>query len=392
MSQRPVIRMSRVWFKKQQLHILLILVIYQCRGEVYAIDELSSTTTMEGTSLPSFGARRYDASKNVALSPVSAAPTAATTQNTSSRRPVAIVTGGTRGIGSGIATSLARNGFDLLLTYNTNEEAATKLAQLLLSDVSPNQPMNGPECSCGCRVVCVGGDMTLPETRDRLFETLDREYLSSGSLLQVLVHNAGQYVGMTSSNSDGLESSNLNFGDGSLLQRDGSENGVERVNFDTIRYYQRLYGEAWIDLCERSLQRMNDPNHGGTIIGISSPGVNPSLYRPDRTYSAPGSGKTVMEYSMRIYAKVVANRNINVNVVVPGLVQSSAWDMQEAFRENDEAGTTQTMLEGLAMKLVPLGRILQPSDIGEVVAFLCSPSGRFITGTTLPVDGGMHIN
>jgi NAD(P)-dependent dehydrogenase (short-subunit alcohol dehydrogenase family) len=194
---------------------------------------------------------------------------------------------------------------------------------------------------------------------------------------------------VTSDNAEGLVADNLKFGDGSLLrQNDDTNDGSEYTDLTTIRYYQRLYGDAWIDLCERSLQRMND---GGSIIGISSPGVNPCLYRPDRTYSGPGSGKAIMEYSMRIYAKVVAPRSINVNVVVPGLVQTPEWQRNTKYRK-DASESAQEMMERLVDTLVPMKRLMDPIDMGNVVAFLCSPPGRYITGMTLPVDGGMHIN
>ena len=90
------------------------------------------------------------------------------------------------------------------------------------------------------------------------------------------------------------------------------------------QYYQRMYGEAFIDLCERSLARMDDNSNdnnsssdgggGGTIIGISSPGVSAHYYMNRLVlYSMPGSGKSLVEYSMRIHAGRVASRGINVN-------------------------------------------------------------------------------
>ena len=61
-----------------------------------------------------------------------------------------------------------------------------------------------------------------------------------------MVHNAGQYVGITSDNADGLTAGMLGFGDGSMLSADGGS-----TNLATMRYYQRLYGDAYIDLMER---------------------------------------------------------------------------------------------------------------------------------------------
>ncbi|KAL3923410.1 MAG: hypothetical protein SGILL_001677, partial [Bacillariaceae sp.] len=283
-------------------------------------------------------------------------------QTQQQRRPVAIITGGSRGIGSGIATVLASKGYDLLLTYNTDNQAAEAF-KFSLQQRYPS-----------CCVECVGGDLTITETRDAVFACLDA-YFGDGHL-QVLVHNAGQYLGLTSENSDGISSDAVIFGDGSLLKKD--KDSQLHTDLSSIHYYQRLYGDAWIDLCERSIQRMAmggcDNDHavpGGTIIGISSPSVNPSLYKPDRTYSGPGSGKTIMEYSMRIYAKVVAEHNINVNVIVPGIVPTEAWERASQYRQSDES--MEDVMERLVDRLVPLKRPVQPTDIGEVIAFLCSP-------------------
>eukprot|EP00567_Pseudictyota_dubia_P011469 CAMPEP_0197443376 /NCGR_PEP_ID=MMETSP1175-20131217/9122_1 /TAXON_ID=1003142 /ORGANISM="Triceratium dubium, Strain CCMP147" /LENGTH=255 /DNA_ID=CAMNT_0042973993 /DNA_START=89 /DNA_END=853 /DNA_ORIENTATION=+ len=229
-------------------------------------------------------------------------------------KPIALVTGGTRGIGSGIARVLAEDGYDLLLTYNTDKDAADEFAASLAHDI-------GGEL----RVKCVGGDISLGSTRDEIFEALDSMTEASDDgcdgRLAVLVHNAGQIVGLTSENSEGIQAKALSFGDGSLVDKEG------RTDFDAMHYYRRLYGEAFVDLCERSLLRMGSSQDGGggSIVGISSPGVNSHYYGPDWTYSMAGSGKCLMEYSMRIYAVKVAARGINVNVIVPGITKTEAW-------------------------------------------------------------------
>lgn len=279
-----------------------------------------------------------------------------------SSKPVAIVTGGTRGIGQGIASALADAGFDLLLTYNTNREAAAEFAASLVQ----------------YRVECVGGDISLAETRDAIFECLDAKFAEQN--LQVMVHNAGQYVGVTSDNSDGLSKTKpLAFGDGSLLDEHGA------TNFDAMHYYQRMYGEAFVDMCERSLLRMKDG--GGSIVGLSSPGVTAHLYRPSPLYSLPGTGKCLMEYSMRIYAVQAAERNINVNVVVPGVTKTDAWTKLS----EKEGMELDDVLAAAVERSMPMKKYLVPRDIGNVVAFLCSDAGRPITGTIVPVDGGLHL-
>lgn len=285
--------------------------------------------------------------------------------------------GGTRGIGSGIAQVLAEDGYDLLLTYNSDTMAADEFAKYLAENVGKD-----------LKVKCVGGDISLSSTRDEIFKVLD--LMTEGNdddecdgRLAVLVHNAGQYVGITSDNAENIEAKVLSFGDGSLLDEDG------RTNFDTMRYYQKMYGEAFVDLCERALVRMGGTQDGGggSIVGISSPGVTPFYYGPNWSYSMPGSGKTVIEYSMRIYAAKVAERGINVNVIVPGVTKSEAWDKVAASRGME----ADKMAESLVERRVPMKKMIYPRDIGNMIKFLCSESGKFVTGTVIPVDGGLHM-
>jgi len=303
------------------------------------------------------------------------------------KKPIAIVTGGTRGIGSGIAEVLAEAGYDLLLTYNTDQEAAQSFAKTLSKKIEDG---DGEQ---KIKVECVGGDISLFSTRDKIFECLDcmigkgddAAASSSSGPLAVLVHNAGQYVGITSDNADNLSKGSLVFGDGSLVGDDG------RTNFDIMHYYQRMYGEAFVDLCERFLIRMkNQSAEGGrgSIVGISSPGVTAHYYGPNVGYSMPGSGKCVMEYTMRIYAAQAAKHGINVNVLVPGVTNTPAWNRIGKDRGMSDGDQ---IMKGILHRRAAIKELIQPRDIGEVVKFLSSPSGKFVTGTVVPVDGGLHM-
>jgi NAD(P)-dependent dehydrogenase (short-subunit alcohol dehydrogenase family) len=282
-----------------------------------------------------------------------------------SERPVAIITGGTRGIGSGIASALADDGFDLLLTYNSNLEAARNFVATL-------QALH-PTIQCAL----VGGDLSKSETRDAIFECYDKEF--TGRTLGAVVHNAGQYLGITSTNADGLGPQNMAFGDNSILGEDG------KPWLEPMKFYQALYGDAYIDLCERGIARMGSP--GGSLIGISSPSCNLS-YRPGPAYSLPGSGKCVMEYANRIIAVTAAGKNINSNVIVPGVTLSDAWSKcADHFGSKSAKDLTDSVVENR----VPMKRPIEVRGIGDVASFLCSPKGRYITGVSLPVDGGLHL-
>lgn len=289
--------------------------------------------------------------------------TLAPTMLAKARPRAAIVTGGTRGVGRGICEALAANGFDLLMTYNTDATLAEKAAAELRSEY-------------GCSAEHIGGDISLESTRDAIFAHYDKTFAGSHALGAV-VHNAGQYVGVTASNADGLAASNYGFGDGSMLDEHG------RVQLDVMKYYQRLYGDAYVDLCERGVARMEE---GGSLVGVSSPGAT-RQYNPNLGYDMPGSGKCVMEYAMRLFAVRCAGKDINCNVVVPGFTDSDAW----GYLAKGRGMAKEEMLSGIAARLSPSGRPMQPRQLGDAVAFLCSPEGRLITGVSLPVDGGVHL-
>ena len=187
-------------------------------------------------------------------------------------------------------------------------------------------------------------------------------------------------MGITSANADGLKPAMLGFGDGSMLSE---EDGT--MDLSTMRYYQRLYGEAYVDLCERGLARMSAEAGGGSLIGISSPGCTVQ-YNANLGYDMPGSGKCVMEYTMRLFALRCASKNVNCNVVVPGVTETDAWGKLAATR-----GTTkEELVAGISSRLSPMGS-MSPRALGDAVAFLCAPEGRLITGVSLPVDGGVHL-
>uniref|UniRef100_A0A7S0J461 3-oxoacyl-[acyl-carrier-protein] reductase n=1 Tax=Calcidiscus leptoporus TaxID=127549 RepID=A0A7S0J461_9EUKA len=280
------------------------------------------------------------------------------------RPRAAIVTGGTRGVGRGISEALAADGFDLLVTYNTNADAAEKAATELRS-------------AFGCAVETVGGDISLEATRDDIFARYDQTFKASHALGAV-AHNAGQYVGVTSANCEDLAASSYGFGDGSMLDADG------RMQLDVMKYYQRMYGDAFVDLCERGAARMGE--EGGSLIGISSPGCT-LQYNPNLGYDMPGSGKCIMEYAMRLFAVRCASKGINCNVVIPGFTDSDGW----AYLAKGRGMTKEELLSGIASRLSPSGQPMSCRQLGDAVAFLCSPKGRLITGVSLPVDGGVHL-
>ena len=94
-----------------------------------------------------------------------------------------------------------------------------------------------------------------------------------------------------------------------------------------------------------------------------------------------------MEYAMRLFAARAGHRGVNVNVVIPGITASDAWSRLSAARGLEGTVLTSQMTS----RLCPMNITMSTRDVGEVVAFLSSNKGRYITGVSLPADGGVHL-
>lgn len=261
---------------------------------------------------------------------------------TSDSTTLAIITGGSRGIGLGIAKSLVQK-HDLLILSRT-EPVADSVEEL--KSVRPEAKI---EYVVG--LDCVDTQKAL----DATFERIDMVF--ADHKLTVFVHNAGLYLpGQQEFHKLGIDSS------------EGAEAAL---------YYQNLYGMFFAQAIERCSKRMDKT---GRIVGISSPGCN--VNSPPRPgYLLPGSGKVLMEYYMRQYARTLAPKGITVNVVVPGHVLTSAWG--PAFKNGKEG-----LLEWIKQRS-PMGRPIEVEEVANTVAFLSSLESSAITGQAILCDGGL---
>jgi enoyl-[acyl-carrier protein] reductase III len=118
---------------------------------------------------------------------------------------------------------------------------------------------------------------------------------------------------------------------------------------------------------------------GGSIVSISSPGSGRVL--PD--YVVVGASKAALEALTRYLAVELSPRNIIVNAVSPGIVETDALKHFDLLRQ---AGLIQK-----AVSATPAGRLVTPQEVAEVVGFLCTPAACMIRGQVIVVDGGYTL-
>lgn len=240
---------------------------------------------------------------------------------------VAIVTGGSRGIGAAIVRRFAQQGAAIVFNYARREAEAHALADALGAG--------------GARVVAQQADIADPASARALFDRAE----SAFGPVSILVNNAGI-----------LPSSYPTLGTAS----DALIDEVFDVNVKGVLYALR-----------EAAGRMRE---GGRIINFSSSAI--ALQRSG--YGLYCASKAAVEALGAIFAKELRGRSITVNTVAPGPVDT------ELFR----AGKSEETIAQLA-KASPLERLGRPEDIADVVAFLAGPQGTWINGQVLRANGGM---
>lgn len=241
---------------------------------------------------------------------------------------VALVTGASRGIGSEIAKTLAREGAFVILNYNGSLERAKEVEAQILA--------------AGHKAVTFGCDVSDYQACEEMI----KEVIGKYGRLDILVNNAGI-------TKDGLI----------MKMREEDFDDVLQINlkgtFHTIRHASRYF------LKQRE----------GRIINISS--VSGVLGNAGQAnYSASKAGIIGLTKSV---AKELASRGITCNAVAPGYI---ATEMTDAIPQ---------AAKDAILSQIPLQRVGTTKDVAEMVAFLASEKAAYITGQVISVDGGMNI-
>lgn len=140
----------------------------------------------------------------------------------------------------------------------------------------------------------------------------------------------------------------------------------------TYRTFQTIV-TSFIDLVRMISPHMPD---GGRIVAVS--GTDSRLAVAD--HGLIGAGKSALESLVRNLAVELGSRKITVNSVIPGSVRTESMELALATGVDDIAERV--------LASIPLGRYAAPEEIADVIAFLCSPATRYVTGSAITVDGG----
>ena len=238
----------------------------------------------------------------------------------------AVVTGGARGIGRGIAMELGRQGARLIITYRREELMANAVA--------------GDLRALGCEASTVGVDVRNAEDVERLFQ----EARQAHGGVDILVNNAGV-------NDDGL------------VMRMSTESWQKVIDTNLTGTF----------LATRLALRHMTRARWGRVINITSV-VGVMGNAGQANYAAAKAG--IIGFT-RSVAREVASRNVTVNAVAPGFVET---DMTADLTDDQK---------NAILNMIPLGRNATPEDIAPLVAFLASDAAGYITGQTMHVDGGL---
>lgn len=253
----------------------------------------------------------------------------------SAQTKVALVTGGSRGLGRDMAISIAKKGIDVIITYNTNEQ----LAQDAIKEIE----------KLGQKAAALKLNMSD-------FNSLNNFVEETKALLK-----------------SKWDTANLDF----LINNAGMGATVPFLNVTEEHFtdFLNVHFKGVYFLTQKLVPHINE---GGRIINISTGTTRFS----NPGYSVYASMKGAIEVFTKYLAKELGAKGIGANVVAPGPVETDF--NSAAIRSNPQM---KERLSGLS----PLNRVGTADDIGSVVAFLCTDDAKWINGQRIEVSGGINV-
>ena len=237
---------------------------------------------------------------------------------------LAVVTGGTRGIGEAISVALKEAGYDVVANYASRDDAANAFAERTGVKVKKFDVSDFAACEAALKEIAE----------------------EAGKPIDILINNAG-------------------------ITRDAAMHKMGEENWDAVISTNL---KSCFNMSHAVIDSMRG-NQFGRIINISS--VNGQLGQFGQTnYSAAKAG--VLGFTKAL-ARETAAKGITVNAIAPGYI---ATEMVQAVPEN----VLEKIISG-----IPVGRLGQPEEIARAVLFLAADNSGFITGETLSINGGQHM-
>jgi NAD(P)-dependent dehydrogenase (short-subunit alcohol dehydrogenase family) len=250
---------------------------------------------------------------------------------------VAVITGGSAGIGLAIAEGLAREHAHIVMCAR-NAEAVAAQAQHLAD-------------TYGVRALGLGVDVTRPDHIERLVAEVERSFGGA----DILVNNAGA----------------------------GTEETIMEAPDEKWQYYWDLHVMAAVRLARGLAIGMRRRGAGVILNNASICARQPLDHEP--IYN-------VTKAALAMFSKCLANElirdNIRVNCVNPGLILTDAWEQYARRATASQALSWQEYLDGVAREKAPIGRFASTAELADFFVFLCSPRASYCVGSTYYVDGG----
>lgn len=248
---------------------------------------------------------------------------------------IAVITGGSRGLGKDMAINVVQKGLDVIITYNNNAEEANKV----VSEIE----------NLGQKAAALQLSVDNQEGQAEFFKQLQNilNEKFNGAKVDFWVNNAG--IGLPTT-----------FGQ------------TDEATFDTL---MNIHVKSPYFLVQNALSLMND---GGGIINIGTGLTRFSMVG----YSVYAAMKSALTTLSQYWALELGPRQIRVNTVAPGAIATDFGG--GAVRDNEQ-------INQHVAHITALGRVGNADDIGSVVAFLCTDDAKWINGQRIEVSGGMNL-